>query len=153
MISQTDYQVVDLAVFAAANLMNVLLIGIFLSRPYGLKRAERVLGLISVCLALPLGLAAILNWWGQREWWTVVLPGLLAVFLVVELLLDYVLKADFRRTRLLGPYLLLYYAAVMGMVGYSFLVGEVYGFVTLATYFLCLFATWYSYAKVGHGQR
>jgi hypothetical protein len=38
------------------------------------------------------------------------------------------------------------------MIGYSFLIGNAYGFVTLGTYFLGLFATWYSYAKVGHGS-
>ena len=58
---------------------------------------------------------------------------------------------DFRHTRLLGPYLGLYYLALMGMVGYSFSIGKPYGAVTPATYLLQLLATWYSYARVGHG--
>jgi hypothetical protein len=69
----------------------------------------------------------------------------------VEFVLDYWLELDFRHSRLLGPYLLLYYLALMGMIGYSFQVGRVFGFVTLATYFLQLAATGYSYRKVGHG--
>ena len=39
----------------------------------------------------------------------------------------------------------------MAMVGYSFLIKKSFGYVTLCTYFLGLLATWYSYAKVGHG--
>ena len=52
----------------------------------------------------------------------------------------------------LWPYLALYYAGVLALVGYTFGLGIVHGFVTLGTYFLCLGATWYSYAKVGHGE-
>jgi hypothetical protein len=38
----------------------------------------------------------------------------------------------------------------MGMIGYAFLVGRVFGFITLVTYFMQLAATAYSYAKVGY---
>ncbi len=82
-----DFRIIDIAIFVIANLINLLLIGIFLSRPKGLKKVEHVLGLF-----------------------------------------------------------------VVAMIGYSFLIGKTYGFVTLGTYFLGLFATWYSYSKVGHGK-
>jgi hypothetical protein len=38
------------------------------------------------------------------------------------------------------------------MIGYSFLTRELYGVITLVTYFLQLGATWYAYRRVGHGQ-
>ncbi len=79
------------------------------------------------------------------------LPLLLLLFLVIELLFDYILKIDFRSTALLWPYIIVYYLGLMGMVGYSFLIGKPYGFVTLGTYFLNLFATWYSFSVSGHG--
>jgi hypothetical protein len=153
MISHTDVLVVDLSVFVIANLFNVLLTSIFLCRAWGLLRAEKVLGLATVALAVPLSFAMLLNLVGGREWWTFVLPGIMVVHLLLELFLDYVLRVDFRSTALLGPYLLIFYLAQMGLIGYSFLVGNVFGAVTLATYFMCLLATWYSYARVGHGQR
>lgn len=151
MIDKADFRIIDLAVFIIANLVNLLLVGIFLARPGGLSKVEYVLGLVMVCLILPVGLAVLLNALAKREWWAVVLPLLLILFLVIELLLDYVLKLDFRTTALLWPYLAVFYIALMAMVGYSFLVGRVYGFITLGTYFLSLAATWYSYVKVGHG--
>ncbi len=146
-----DFRIIDTAIFIIANLVNLLLVGIFLSRPKRLKRIEYVLGLIVVAMILPVCIAVILNIHGKREWWTVVLPLILLSFLVIELLFDYILKLDFRRTKLLGPYLLVYYLALMAMIGYSFLIGKPYGFITLITYFLNLSATWYSYSKVGHG--
>lgn len=152
-MSQIDYRTLDIAMFVIANLVNVLMIGIFLSRPKGLDRVEYVLGLILLVLGLPAAAIAVLNGLAGREWQFIVLPALLVLFLMVELLLDYILKLDFRRSRLLGPYLLLYYVALMGMIGYAFLVEQVYGFITLVTYFLNLAATAYSYRKAGHGRR
>ncbi len=146
-----DFRIIDIAIFVIANLVNLLLIGIFLSRPKGLKKVEYVLGLFTVSMILPLSVAVILNILGKRDWWTLVLPLVLILFLSVELLFDYILKLNFRKTRLLWPYLFLYYLALMAMIGYSFLIDKPYGFVTLGTYFLNLLATWYSYSKVGHG--
>jgi len=146
-----DFWIIDIGIFVIANLINFLLIGIFLSRPKGLKKVEHVLGLFVVAMILPVGMAIILNFFGKREWWTIVLPMILILFLKIELLFDYILKLNFRKTRWLWPYLFLYYLAMMAMIGYSFSIGKPYGFVTLGTYFLGLFATWYSYSKVGHG--
>lgn len=142
---------VDMIVIVAANAVNLLLVAVFLSRPAGRRDVERVAGLASMALGLPLAFAAAWNASAARATWTVVLPALLVAFLLVELLLDYVLKIDFRHTRLLGPYLLLYYVALMGMIGYAFLTEPMYGAITLVTYFVNLGATAYSYAKVGHG--
>jgi hypothetical protein len=149
---QLSVDTVDMALFLMANLVNLLIIGIMLSRPLGLRRLERILGLGAVACALPAALAVVLNAAGGREWWAVVLPILFVAYLVLELMLDYVLKLDFRNTRLLWPYLLVYYVALNAMIGYTFLVEEAYGFVTLATYLLGLLATWYSYSRVRHGQ-
>jgi hypothetical protein len=147
-----DFWVIDIGLFVIANVINLLLIGIFLSRPKGLQKVEHVLGLFVVAMILPVGTAIIVNILGKREWWTIVLPLILILFLKIELLFDYILKLNFRKTRLIWPYLFLYYLAMMAMIGYSFLIGKIYGFVTLGTYFLGLFATWYSYSKVGHGH-
>jgi len=152
MPQQLQDRVVDTSLFLIANLVNVLLIGIFLSRPFGLKGLERALGVVLIALAAPVLLGVILNAVASRGLWFVVLPALLVAFLLVELLLDYVLRFDFRATRWLWPYLAMYYLSLMGMIGYSFLVGKAYGFITLATYFLNLLATWYSYSRVGHGN-
>jgi hypothetical protein len=74
----------------------------------------------------------------------------MVAFLVVEFVLDYWLKFNFRHTAWLGPYLLLYYLALFAMIGYAFLAGKPSGYVTLITYFINLAATYFSYARVGH---
>jgi hypothetical protein len=151
MMTPTHYRTIDIALFVIANLVNLLMIGIFLSRPARLESVELVLGILFIMMALPVGAAVILNALGGREWWTWILPIPLILFCVVELVLDYILKLDFRNTALLWPYLISYYLAVIAMMGYAFGVGKSYGLITLGTYVINLLATWYSYSRVGHG--
>lgn len=44
MIMQLSVEIIDMALFLMANLVNLLIIGIMLSRPLGLRRLERILG-------------------------------------------------------------------------------------------------------------
>jgi hypothetical protein len=107
---------------------------------------EYYLGLITIAFALPIAVAVVWNLLSQREWWAIVLPVPLVLYLVVESILDYYLKIDFRSTWLRWLYIGLFYLGVLLMIGFSFRLGRVPGFVTLATYFIGLGATWY-----GHG--
>jgi hypothetical protein len=146
------FQSIDLAVVAAANLFNLLMTAIFLTRPRGWKRFGHVAGLVMIGLALPLGAAVVLNGLAQRAWWFVVLPIPLILHDVVELLVDYIWKLDFRRTWLLWPYLTLFYLGQISLIGYGFAVAPAYGFVTLATYLACLATTRYGHRRVGVEQ-
>ena len=141
---------IDALVIVIANAANLLMVGIFLARLYGKERVERIIfGIPLLLLGVPLVGSVLENGILARAWWTVVLPLPLIGFLLVELALDYVLKIEFRTTRLAGPYIGLYYVAFMLMVGYSFVAGGALGFVTLTTYFGMLGATAYYFA---HGS-
>ena len=142
---------IDLTVFVSANLYNLFLTVVFLARTRGAKGLERRLGLLSVLLGIPLLTAAVLNASGQRDWWAIVLPLPTALHCLVELFVDYLRPSDFRQTRWLWPYLVLFYLGQWLLVGYAFLVSQTFGILTLVTYFICLAATFYSYRKVKHG--
>jgi len=136
---------------AAANAFNLLIVAIMTARVRGDRGLDRAWGVADVAILLVLVGCAAVGAMAGAAWWAVVLPLPLVAYLVVEILLDQVLHSDFRRTRLLGPYLLLFYAGQFGMIGYAFLVGRPAGFLTLATYLASLLATWWSYRHVGHG--
>jgi hypothetical protein len=151
MFGTSALRAVDIGVFVIANVINLVLVAIFLARTRRKARVEHALGWITVAAAIPLAMAVGINVLAGRPGWYWALPLVTVVFLAVELLLDYVLKTDFRHGRLLAPYLVLYYLSEFAMIGYSFLVGKPYGLITLVTYFINLAATFYSYARVGHG--
>jgi hypothetical protein len=145
------HQFIDFMVVVCANIFNLLIVGVMLSRIPGWKRVEWIIGLVNIALIAPLTVALGYNVVNQRSWWLAFLPGLVVFYLLIELVLDYILKSDFRRSRGLGPYLLIFYLAQWGLIGYAFIAGKFQGFVTLFTYFLSLGATFFSYAKVRHG--
>jgi hypothetical protein len=145
------FNLIPFTVVLCANVFNLLVVGIMLSRPKQQKQLERYLGLASILLILPLSIVVIFYMINRAGFWMIALPTLMILFLLLELIVDYVLKYEFRQTRWLGPYLLFFYMAQWGLIGFSFLVDRVSGFITLLTYFLSLAATAYSYAKVGHG--
>lgn len=101
-------------------------------------------------LILPLVALALLNLRTGREWRSYVLPLVMATFLPLEFILENMLGINWRKTWFFGPYLLFYYFSLLMMIGYAFLVGRPYGFITLVTYFLGLAAAWYSYTRVGY---
>ena len=139
---------IDALVIVIANAVNLLMVGIFLARLYGKERVERIIfGIPLLLLGVPLVGSVLENGILARAWWTIVLPLPLIGFLLVELALDYILKIEFRTTRLVGPYIGLYYVAFMLMVGYSFVAGGALGFITLGTYFGMLGATAYYFAR------
>jgi hypothetical protein len=68
----------------------------------------------AVLPGIPLLTLAVSNAAGGCPWWTFTLPGILVFYDGVEFVVDYLLKFDFRRSRWLGPYLAIYYLALMG---------------------------------------
>jgi hypothetical protein len=136
---------IDFIAFIAANIVNITMVILFICRTKKLEKAEYFLGLIVVAMILPLAYIVIVNFLQNREWPFYILPISLILFLLVELYLDYIKKIDFRNSTLIWPYIVLYYLGLMGMIGYTFLANKTFGFITLGTYFINLFATWYAH--------
>jgi hypothetical protein len=141
----------DLSVIVIANLFNLVMVVVFLLRTIKKTGHLLLVGFIWVVFIAALAVIVFQNVKAKRGRWFIILPTLFDLFLIVEVVLDYIFRYEFRSTGLIGPYLLLYYVSIFGMIGYSFLVEKKYGFITLMTYFLSQFAALYSYTKVGHG--
>jgi hypothetical protein len=150
-MSKNIPRMLDLVVFLIANLVNILLALLFIYRAIGQPGRGNRFGWASVLLGIPLLAIAVYNLVTGRNWWTVLLPGLMVLYDLLEWIVDHLYKLDFRHSRWLGLYLLVYYLALMGMIGYTFMVGRVFGFFTLITYFINLAATAYSFSRVRHG--
>ena len=119
-----------------ANLINVIMSILFTARIFGLPQVEYALGVVVMVMGFALGYVALLNRKNGREEWEFFLLIPIFLFFIVELFLDYLFPSDFRSTAIVGPYILLYYIGLWGLVGYGFRFDKKWGFVTLATYFL-----------------
>ena len=133
---QTDYRKVDLIVVYLANLINVIMTILFTARIFGLPQVEYLLGIVGMVMGFVLGYIAFLNKKNKRDKWEAYLLIPILLFFIVDLILDYVLTFEFRSTAIVGPYVLLYYLGLWGLIGYSFRFDKKWGFLTLATYFM-----------------
>lgn len=129
---------------------NLLFAAMFIARVVAPGRA-RTLGLAGTAMALPLAVASWTAAASGRSTWEIALPIVFVAFAGVEVLVDVVGVVDVRSTRWLWPYLLAFYTAQWAVIGAAFLADERGGYVVLASYFVTLVATTWSYRRVGHG--
>lgn len=140
-----------LLVLWGAVAANLLIAAMFVARVIRPPWA-RVLGWAGTAMAIPLAAAAAIAATTRRDVWDVALPVVFVGFSVVEVLVDAVGGGRVKETRWLWPYLAAFYLAQWALIGAGFRVGAGAGAAVLATYFMCLGATAYSYREVGHGD-
>ena len=140
-----NYRKIDLTVVYLANLINILIASLFLARMSGLTEVENTLGIAVITMGFILGYIAYFNKKNRRDKWETYLLIPIFLFMVVELILDYILVMDFRSTIIVGPYILLYYIGAWGLIGYSFRFEKKWGFITLGTYFIMMILSIYPY--------
>ena len=96
-------------------------------------------------MGFALGYIAYLNKKNRRNKWETCLLIPIFLFMIIELILDYIFVLDFRSTIIAGPYVLLYYIGAWGLIGYSFRFEKKWGFITLGTYFIMMILSIYPY--------
>ncbi len=151
-VGAQSWQIVGTILFLIANLVNVLLAWRAIAAARGRRQADVVVGALCGVLTLPVAAALVLVLLGHPAWWAVVPPALLLIYFVIEFLLRYVWRLDFRGTPLFWPYIILYYLTLSSMAGLAFSLGVAYGFIYLFTYFVNLFLNWYA-ARHTRGAR
>ena len=128
---------IDLLGSIIANVNNILLIGIFLARIYKYSKIENWLGIIFILSIFPLTLMLLESFAFSREGLYYVQLILMMSFIVLELILDYLLKIDFRQNRsVLIPYVTLFYASFGGMIGIASHSGKQWTIITVITFLL-----------------
>ena len=128
---------IDLLGSIIANVNNILLIGIFLARIYKYSKIEYWLGIIFILSIIPLTLMLLESFAFNREGLYYVQLILMMSFIVLELILDYLLKIDFRQNRsVLIPYVTLFYASFGGMIGIASHSGKQWTIITVITFLL-----------------
>jgi hypothetical protein len=136
----------DISEFNVINIFNVSIFFLFLSR---VKKPEisNKIGIFTLTLGIPILIYGIINILLFREWWYWVFPLLFIGFILFTLVVDYLKKVEFRNPRKLSiliPFLLLFYISIILMWGLTWILGVIYGVVTMFTYFLQLFGAYYA---------
>jgi hypothetical protein len=138
--------VFDLVFVITAVAFNLLIAGIFIADKKQHPRLIRTLGMTWLLLAIPLAIVFIHNLLAGQELWIIVCFGGVFLYMLMELLLDYVLKIEFRKKPSLHiPYIILEYIALFGLIGISFSVDKTWGYVVSISFWMLMASLIYLY--------
>jgi hypothetical protein len=125
---------------------NLLIAGIFIAQKQGRQQLTRTLGIGWLCLALPLSVVFVHYVIAGRETWILVYFCFILFYMLVELLLDYVFRVEFRKNKVTHiPYIILEYIALFGLIGISFAIDRTWGFIVSISFWVLLGCLIYLY--------
>lgn len=127
-----------------------LCILIFIFRLAGLKSVESWLGILVILAGIPLVYLLLTAPRLDRPAIYYIQIGLMLLYLVIELLLDYLFRLDFRHTRWMTvSYVTLFFAATGGMIGVISLAGKTWTILAVALFLVMAALSIYQRAKTG----
>lgn len=136
----------DLVFVFTAIAFNLLIAGIFVAQKKERPNLVRIFGILWLSLAIPLAVVFIHYLVVGRPLWVMAYFGFIFLYILVELLLDYILKIEFRQKWTIhAPYIILEYIALFGLIGISFSVDRTWGFLVSFSFWILLASLIYLY--------
>ncbi len=136
----------DLVFVLSAIVFNLLLAGVFIAQKKERPKLVRTFGILWLSLAIPLAVVFIHYLIVGRDLWIMIYFGFILLYIFVELLLDYILKIEFRQKKITHiPYIVLEYIALFGLIGISFAIDRTWGFLVSISFWILLASLIYLY--------
>ena len=133
-----------------ANLNNILLLFIFVSRIYKYQKVEYWIGIVFILSIIPLLLMFVKAFEMDRHLLYFIQLSLMIGFIILEFALDYLLGVDFRNNQnIVIPYITLFYASFGGMIGIASQAGKSWAIVTVITFLTMTFLSLFMHFKTG----
>jgi hypothetical protein len=125
----------DFTFVLCAVVFNLLITGIYISSKLEAVKLRALLGKITIGLGIPLSVVFVSYILGGKPARTLVFLSIILVYLFVELLLDFILKIDFREKPVIHvPYIILFYAACLGFIAIAFSIDKAWGYAVSVTF-------------------
>ncbi|MCX6224748.1 MAG: hypothetical protein NTV01_08370 [Bacteroidia bacterium] len=123
---------------------------IFIFRLCGQARVEYWLGIAFMVIALPLVYLLVAANRFDRPAIYYIQIVIMLVFIIAELLLDYVFRIEFRHTQWMAiTYTMLFFAGTGGMIGVAALSGKPYAILSVCLFFIMAILAFYQRQKTG----
>ena len=140
----------DLLGASVAHIIFLLAILVFVSRLAGQPRIEYWVGLLLLLTALPLCYLLLKAPLYHRAPLYYLQLVLMLAYLVLEAVLDYVFKFDFRHVRaIVIPYVTLFFAATGGMIGVAALAGRPWAISSIILFLIMAVLAFVQHARLG----
>jgi CubicO group peptidase (beta-lactamase class C family) len=136
----------DLIFVLTAVAFNLLLAALFVAQRKGWTRAVRVIGVLWLLLSVPFGIVFV-RYLNNGMGLEIVVPfSFVLLYILVEFLLDYVFKVDFRRKWITHvPYIALEYIALFSLIWIAFSIDRTWGYLVSIAFWILLASLIYLY--------
>jgi len=120
-----------------ANVYMILIIAMFAARIVGWLEIERWIGIVSSLTLIPLIYLFVVGLKTKQRKIYFVWIGLMILFVLFELIVDEILRVDFRSVQqAVIPYVMFFFAATGGMIGIARQAGKGWSSVTYVIFFI-----------------
>jgi hypothetical protein len=129
----------DLLFVLSAVAFNLLIAAIFVAQKLGQDKLVKTFGILWLWLIIPLSLVFVSYWQAGKETQVLLYFGLIFLYMLVELLLDYVFKIDFRSKPIVHvPYIILEYIALFSLIAIAFDIDQRWGIVVSSCFWILM---------------
>lgn len=136
----------DLVFVLSAIVFNLLIAAVFIAQKKERPKLVRTFGILWLSLAIPLAVVFIHYLIVGRDLWIMIYFGFIFLYIFIELLLDYILRIEFRQKKITHiPYIVLEYIALFGLIGISFAIDRIWGFLVSISFWVLLASLIYLY--------
>ena len=144
---QTDlHKLNDILFIASAIIFNIGVSGVYLSSKFDNGVLRQTFGAIVILLSIPFTISLIGYIKEKAEKKIIISLVIILLYLVLEIVFDYILKIPFRDILALHIlYIIVFYAAAFSMIGVSFNINRKMGFIVLATFWILIGCLIYMY--------
>ena len=126
----TNLATFDLLFVLSAVAFNLLIAAIFVAQKLGQDKLVKTFGILWLLLIIPLALVFVSYWQAGKEAQVLLYLVLIFLYMLAELLLDYVFKIDFRSKSITHvPYIILEYIALFSLIAIAFDIDQRWGIV------------------------
>ncbi len=133
------YSMFDLAFVITAILFNLLIGGLWIASGQKNYKLVKKLGTVIVSLMIPLAIVFIDYLIIGRPAWIILCLVLIFIYLFLEVLLDFILKIEFRKNPVLHvPYIILFYIVEFAFIRISFHIDRLLGYLVSISFWIAL---------------
>jgi hypothetical protein len=130
---------IDLMFVLAGVIFHLVIAGIYVASKHERFDLVRKLGYVVIGLAAPVAITLVDYWMAGRPLKLLLYMTAILIYILLELVLDFVLKIEFRKKPAIHiPYIIVFYAACFSFIGASFSIDNTWGFIVSVSFWILL---------------
>jgi hypothetical protein len=142
----TRISIYDLVFVLTAIAFNLLIAGIFVAQKKGRLELVKTIGTAWLLLAIPLAIVFVKYLVKGRDLWIMICFGSVFLYMFLELLLDYILRIEFRQKPITHvPYIIMEYIALFSLIGISTAIDRTWGYIVGISFWILMGSLVYLY--------